>query len=243
MKHYGLIGKSLEHSFSKTWFSKKFEKENLKAEYHNLECPDIQAIVDLLANSKFSGLNVTIPYKEQVMPLLDAVDAEAREIGAVNTIAFQNGKTLGFNTDVFGFHQSIKPFLTSQHERVLILGTGGASKAVAWVLRKIGLEVRFVSRQPSAGVLSYEEVNAYVLRYFRLIVNTTPLGTFPETEQAPAIPYEFLTPDHLLYDLIYNPAETRFLQQGRLKGAATINGLDMLQQQAERSWEIWNSKI
>ena len=200
------------------------------------------------------GLNVTIPYKESVIPFLDELDETAKEIGAVNCIRILDDaaqpsekRLIGYNTDAFGFRQSIKPFLETQHERALILGTGGASKAVHYVLKTIGIDCYFVTRTKiisnqliTKNEFSYEELNEYVMSAFKLIVNTTPVGMYPNVDEAPAIPYEFLTPSHLLYDLVYNPAETEFLKRGKKMGASTLNGLSMLHQQAEEAWRIWN---
>lgn len=242
MLHYGLIGKSLAHSFSKDFFTKKFSDLNLEADYQNFELSAIREVKALFKRGNLNGLNVTIPYKEAVMSFLDEVDPSAEQIGSVNTIAFKNGKTVGYNTDVIGFENSLKPFLEHGMTKALILGTGGASKAVAYVLRKIGLEVLFVSRNPSTDdELSYEECNANAVRWHRLIVNTTPIGTYPDMNESPDIAYEGITSDHLLYDLIYNPKKTRFLEEGENRGAAIQNGLSMLKIQAEKSWEIWNS--
>lgn len=243
MKQYGLIGRSLAHSFSKEYFKKKFSELNLEAEYENFELAEIDEVKNLLERKDLAGLNVTIPYKEAIIPYLDELDTVASLVGSVNTIAFKNGQTIGYNTDVIGFEKSLKPFLEHGMERALILGTGGASKAVAFTLRKIGLDILFVSRNPS-GIkeIAYEDCNANVIKWHKLIVNTTPLGTFPDVEDAPPIAYEGITEDHLLYDLIYNPEKTQFLKEGEKRGASIMNGLSMLKIQAEKSWEIWNSE-
>ena len=243
MKQYGLIGKTLSHSFSKKYFEEKFKRENINAVYENFELNDISQVEGLFSiHSNLCGLNVTIPYKEQIIPYLDEVDEQARKIGAVNTIYIdkETGKMKGYNTDVYGFKQSLKPFLENQHQRALILGTGGASKAVAYVLNELGITTAFVSRTPTAdNQLSYDELNENILASFLLIVNTTPLGTFPNVDEKPTINYDAITPNHLLYDLVYNPAETAFLKEGKKRGALTINGEQMLQLQAEKAWEIW----
>lgn len=243
MKQYGLIGKTLSHSFSKKYFEEKFKRENINAVYENFELNDISQVEGLFSiHSNLCGLNVTIPYKEQIMPYLDEVDEQARKIGAVNTIYIdkETGKMKGYNTDVYGFKQSLKPFLENQHQRALILGTGGASKAVAYVLNELGITTAFVSRTPQLeNQLSYDELNENILASFLLIVNTTPLGTFPNVDEKPTINYDAITPNHLLYDLVYNPAETAFLKEGKKRGALTINGEQMLQLQAEKAWEIW----
>jgi shikimate dehydrogenase len=253
---FGLIGFPLGHSFSKGYFSQKFSKQGITdAEYNNYPLEDIGLLPDLLTqNPAILGLNVTIPYKESVLPFLTSLDETARSVGAVNTIRIRTGvqgiELEGFNTDVYGFRQSIKPFLESHHERALILGTGGASKAVAYVLKEIGVDCYFVSRkaqdETKAGTQKkkhflYSEITEHVLTHFPLIVNTSPLGMFPAIQEKPPIPYEFLSSRHFLYDLIYNPEETAFLREGKQRGALTLNGLSMLQQQAEKAWEIWNS--
>lgn len=244
MNVYGLIGKTLKHSFSQAYFSEKFKKENLKADFKNFELPTIDAFPELIRkNSNISGLSVTIPYKIAIIPYLDAIDAAALEIGSVNSVHVKNGHTTGFNTDVIGFKSSIKPFLEHGMERALILGTGGASKAVAYALRQIGLDVMFVSRTPKHGQLTYSDINENVIKAFRLIVNTTPLGMYPDVDTCPDLPYEYIGNTHLLYDLTYNPPLTEFLRKGKERGAAVINGLSMLHIQAEASWEIWNSDL
>ena len=256
LQSYGLIGYPLSHSFSKKYFTEKFEKENLKDHEYNLfPIEQIEQFPELIKkHTSLKGLNVTIPYKESVIPFLDELNETAKEIGAVNCIKIENDKEtesgkrlIGYNTDAFGFRQSIKPFLETQHEKALILGTGGASKAVHYVLKTIGIDCYFVTRTKiidnqliTKNEFSYEELNEYVISAFKLIVNTTPLGTYPQVAEAPNIPYEFLTPAHLLYDLVYNPAETEFLKRGKKMGASTINGLSMLHQQAEEAWRIWN---
>lgn len=187
------------------------------------------------------GLNVTIPYKEQIIPLLDELDEASLEVGAVNTIRFERGHTIGYNTDVIGFEQSLRPLLDSSHTAALVLGTGGASKAIAFVLRRLGIACRFVSRtKQSDGCLRYEDLDEGIMRITPVIVNTTPVGTAPNTEEAPPIPYEFIGSGHLLYDLVYNPAETLFLRNGKAAGAQVKNGYEMLELQAEASWDIWN---
>lgn len=246
-KQYGLIGKSLKHSFSKSYFEKKFADLNIDAGYKNFEFDTTDELYSFLtalrrnATATMSGLNVTIPYKESIIPFLDDLDDTAKQIGAVNCIQFKNGKLIGHNTDAFGFQQLIKPFFESHHERAIILGTGGASKAVSYVLEQLGVSVIFISRDPKKGnEFSYNEMNENMMRFNKIIVNTTPVGMFPDIDQAPGIPYELLTPQHLVVDLIYNPKETLFMQKAKEHGAKAINGETMLHQQAERSWEIWN---
>ncbi len=246
MTHFGLIGKSLTHSFSKEYFEKKFKELPLKdCVYSNFEINGIEKIKQVLSEtSDLKGLNVTIPYKESVIPFLDELSAEAKEIGAVNCIKIQNNKLIGYNTDVYGFAQSIKPFLDTNHQRALILGTGGASKAVAQALKKIGVEIYFVTSstvKKTENTFFYSELNEMVMNAFKLIVNTTPLGTFPNMNECPRLPYEYFTPQHLAYDLIYNPEQTLFLKKAKEKGSIIVNGLSMLQLQAEKSWEIWQS--
>jgi len=258
VRYYGLIGFPLTHSFSGNYFAGKFKKEGITdASYDLYPLEDVNAFADLLKHKpELTGLNVTIPYKETIIPFLHELDETARAIGAVNTILISKGSDSvnalilkGYNTDVYGFRQSIKPFLESHHERALILGTGGASKAVAYVLRNIGVDCYFVSREkktlnpertPDSKHFVYGEINEYVMKHFPLIINTTPVGMYPAVDNCPALPYEFITPSHFLFDLIYNPEETRFLAEGRKRGALTLNGLSMLQQQAEKAWEIWN---
>jgi shikimate dehydrogenase len=242
MKRFGLIGEKLSYSFSKDYFQKKFTNLQIQATYENFEIAEIEEVRNLLSTGNLSGLNVTIPYKESVIPFLDEIDPTYREVGSVNTIKFKDGKTIGYNTDVIGFENSIKPFLEHGMDRALILGTGGASKAVAYVLKKIGLDLLFVSRNPSSqNEISYEACNSNAVEWHRLIVNTTPVGTSPNISQAPPIAYEGITDSHLLYDLIYNPQKTQFLKEGEKRGASIQNGLSMLKIQAEKSWDIWNS--
>jgi len=243
MTNFGLIGRSLSHSFSKTYFDKKFKENGLTDHnYQNFELETIEEFKKVLATENLRGLNITNPYKEDIIPFLDALSPEAKEIGAVNCIKIENNKTTGYNTDAYGFGQSIKPFLDTTHERALILGTGGASKAVAYSLKKIGVEIFFVSSsaKKNANTFFYNEINERVMDAFKLIINTTPLGLFPKIDESPALPYHLFTDKHLAYDLIYNPEQTAFLKQAKEKGATTINGLSMLHLQAEKSWEIWS---
>jgi len=240
MKRYGLIGRSLGHSFSKSFFEKFFQEHSLSASYENIELTSVDQITSLF-NKDFAGLNVTIPYKEDVIPYLDDLSKEASAIGAVNVIAFENGKSIGYNTDAFGFHQSIKPFLTNMHERAIIFGTGGASKAVEHVLKSLGVDVVFVSRNPiGEKQFGYDQVNDHMLRACKLLVNCTPVGTYPTIDESLEIPFQFLTKDHLVVDLIYNPEKTKFLRLSEENGAMILNGQSMLKQQALKAWEIWN---
>ena len=243
MPHFGLIGKSLQHSFSKQYFTEKFKKLNLSDnDYELIELPAIDSSFgDLLRSGKYQGLNVTIPYKQEVIPFLDGLSEEAEAIGAVNTISFQENKVIGHNTDAYGFHRSIKPFLAYQHERALVLGTGGASKAVIYILKSLGIQYMKVSRNPQAAdEIAYDQLNDNAVNFSRLIINCTPLGTFPKVEEFPNIPYAGISEQHLLVDLIYNPAETQFMAKGKAQGATVLNGYDMLVHQAEKAWEIWN---
>ncbi|MFM7006842.1 MAG: shikimate dehydrogenase family protein [Flavobacteriales bacterium] len=239
-KHYGLIGKTLAHSFSASFFKDYFEKNNIDAQYSNFELAAIEDIQTLF-NQGLSGLNVTFPYKESVIPFLDRLDESAAQIGAVNVIAFENGEKVGYNTDAYGFAQSIKPFLTFEHERALIFGTGGASKAVAHVFKQIGLDVFYISRNSheASGVFSYEHINNHMLHACKVLVNCTPIGTFPNVTECIELPFEHLTPAHLVIDLVYNPAETELMKRAKKQGAAVMNGLSMLQHQALKSYEIW----
>jgi shikimate dehydrogenase len=241
MPEFGLVGKTLGHSFSKNYFEEKFQKEGLDHTFRNFELPEIEAIQDIFSIPDLKGFSVTIPYKEQIIPFLDSLSEEAAAIGAVNCVSIQNGKKTGYNTDAFGFHQMIKPFLTNEHERAIILGTGGASKAVASVFKNIGLDVIWISRNPKKEKeFPYEAMNEHMLRACKVIVNCTPLGTFPDVDACVPFPFEFLTDKHLCIDLIYNPEETKFLRESRLNGATTLNGLSMLKEQANKAWEIWN---
>jgi shikimate dehydrogenase len=243
MRRFGLLGRKLEHSFSQRFFTEKFGREQLDAEYVNFEIPEIGDVRAILDNEGFSGLNVTIPYKEAIIPYLDELSNEAKAIGAVNTITFRDGKTTGYNTDAFGFHQSIKPFLTNKHERALVLGTGGASKAVAYVFKSIGVDVIYVSRTPNGEKqFPYDAINEHMLRACKVVVNCTPVGMFPHTADCVPFPFVHLTEEHLVVDLIYNPEQTRFLQQSAAHGATTLNGLSMLKEQALKAWDIWNPK-
>lgn len=246
-KKYGLIGYPLKHSFSIGYFNEKFTSEGLNAEYLNFEIPTIEEFPEVVEKDpNLCGLNVTIPYKEQVIPFLDELDKDtAATIGAVNVIKIirQKGKTklVGYNSDILGFTQSIEPLLKESHRKALILGTGGASKAVFHGLKRLGVEGQYVSRiKRSADTLTYEELTPEVMAEHTVIVNCTPLGMFPQTDTCPDIPYDSLTSDYILYDLIYNPGETLFMKKGKEQGATVVNGLEMLLLQAFASWEIWN---
>ena len=248
MQKYGLLGYPLGHSFSKNYFNQKFEAENIDAKYVNFEIPNIRDIKNVLKeNPELRGLNVTLPYKEQVIPYLDDLDEDARAIGAVNVIKFTKGhfgktKLIGYNSDVIGFMRSIEPFLNDTHRKALILGTGGASKAVFHGLKQLGVEATLVSRKQKDHCITYEDITQDTMREYTVIVNTTPLGMFPNVNSCPNIPYNELTPDHLLYDLLYNPDETLFMKKGKEKGAVVKNGLEMLLLQAFAAWEIWQKE-
>jgi shikimate dehydrogenase len=240
---FGLIGKNIDYSFSKTYFSEKFERENLFHSYENFDIPSIEQFPKIISETpNLKGLNVTIPYKEEVIRFLNDLDETAQKIGAVNTIKIsENGKLKGFNTDFYGFQKSIENFLPLKKKTALILGTGGASKAIAYALENLGFDFKFVSRKENSNSINYQSLNQALIENHLLIVNCTPLGTFPNIHEYPPIPYVFITENHLLFDLIYNPAETEFLKQGKIQGAKTANGLKMLELQAEKAWEIWNS--
>lgn len=240
IKQYGLIGKSLSHSFSQAYFTEKFNTLNINAVYNNIEV-DTSEDLSLVFNTDLAGANVTIPYKTSIIPYLDALDETASAVGAVNTIKFENTKKIGYNTDTYGFKQLIKPFFKSHHERALILGTGGASKAVAFVLENLGVNVIYVSRNPKGeNQFPYEAINENMIAFNGVIVNTTPVGMYPNIEECIALPYHALTDKHLVIDLIYNPKETLFLTKAKQQKATILNGLTMLHQQAEKAWEIWN---
>lgn len=250
---YGLIGKDIGYSFSRSFFKAKFEKENIAASYQNLDCKDIEAIKNYLADTRIQGFNVTIPYKEVVIPLLDDLDEDARAIGAVNTIKrMPDGTLKGYNTDFIGFRESLvnseegSMFKIALREskiklNALILGTGGASKAIVYALTKMGVNCQYISRKRTANAITYNDIDEDLMKNTWLIVNCTPLGTFPDINQTPDIPFDFITLSHIVYDLIYNPSETLFLREAKERGATTFNGLPMLEGQANASWKIWQS--
>lgn len=248
---YGLIGFPLIHSFSKTFFNQKFQAESIRARYDNFEIASIDLFPALLADTpSLAGLNVTIPYKEKVIPYLDDIDPLAARAGAVNVIKIirdkrgkllENRRLVGFNSDVAGFTDSIRPLITDSRHRALVLGTGGAAKAVCVGLDMLDVEAQLVSRTRRPGVLAYADLTPEIIASHKVIVNTTPLGMYPHVDEAPAIPYEALTADHLCYDLLYNPDVTLFMKKARANGAEVKNGLEMLLLQAFLSWEIWNS--
>jgi shikimate dehydrogenase len=239
-RKFGLIGQKLGHSFSKDYFTAKFQTHAIPATYSNFELDVIEDVQRVL-QSDIIGFNVTIPYKTSIIPYLDGIVGAAAEIGAVNTVKRVGSKWIGYNTDVFGFRQMIKPYFKSHHERAMILGTGGASKAVAHVLEHLGVDLINISRSPHGeNQYGYNDINENMIRFNGIIVNTTPIGTWPDIASFPAIPYDFLTNNHLVIDLIYNPEETVFLNKARAAGAVILNGKTMLHQQAEEAWRIWN---
>jgi shikimate dehydrogenase len=244
IKKFGLVGKNIDYSFSKNYFSEKFINEALKNHaYVNFDFSSIEGFTKLLKEGPIlAGLNITIPYKKEVIPFLDRITKDAQTIGAVNTIVWEkDGTTTGQNTDHVGFQKALEEISNKPPEKALILGTGGASGAIKFVLNKMGCEVQFVSRQPKQNILNYGALDKSKMDEVDLIVNTTPLGTFPDIEKMPPIPYQWITKKHLLFDLIYNPEETTFMKLGKSKGAKTTNGYKMLIYQAEKSWELWNS--
>ena len=249
IQRFGLIGYPLSHSFSEKYFAAKFAAEGiLGCAYRNYPIPEIAHLEGLLDDEPaLRGLNVTIPYKERIIPYLDEIDGEARDVGAVNTVKITRAggrlKLKGYNTDVYGFRESLYPILEGRNDQALILGTGGASKAVAYVLDQLGIKYQFVSRKYTPGQLQYRDLCLAIIKNVTVIINTTPLGTYPDTSSFPDIPYDILTPEHLLYDLVYNPPETAFLRLGKQKGARIKNGREMLELQAERSWEIWTGDL
>lgn len=247
MDKYGLIGYPLGHSFSLDFFNEKFENEGINAQYENFEISSIENLPEIIdTHQDLCGLNVTSPYKEQVMSYLDAISPEARSIGAVNVVKVihKGNKTIlrGFNTDAIGFRKSIEPILERFHKKALILGTGGAAKAVAYGLKALGIDTQYVSRTDRKGCMRYEQITPETIEEYNVIVNCTPCGMYPHTEEYPKLPYEAMDNHTLLYDLIYNPDETLFLKKGKEQGTIIKNGLEMLLLQAFASWELWNEK-
>lgn len=247
MDKYGLIGYPLGHSFSISYFNEKFQNEGIDAVYENFEIPQIENLVEVLnVNPELKGLNVTIPYKEKVLNYLDNVSPEARAIGAVNVIKVDhNGNDItltGYNSDVIGFTKSIEPMLQRYHKKALILGTGGASKAINYGLKSLGLETVYVSRYERPGTICYKDITPEVVKEYNVIVNCTPVGMFPKTDKCPDLPYEAMDNHTILYDLIYNPDETLFMNRGKQYGATVKNGLEMLLLQAFASWDFWNKE-
>ncbi len=247
LKRLGLIGYPLTHSFSKNYFTQKFEREGIPDfNYELYPLENIAAFPELIQKTEdLQGLNVTIPYKQSVIPFLDEIDEEAREVGAVNCIKIEKGKLKGYNTDVYGFEHALSPFIGKDKKEIkaLVLGNGGAAKAVTFVLKKLHIPALIVERRTSAGSLTYEDLTSEIIHTNRLIIQTTPLGMTPDVRSSPLIPYAALTPRHFLYDLVYNPEETVFLKKGKNCGAQVQNGLSMLHLQAERAWKIWNRPL
>ncbi|GAA4231694.1 shikimate dehydrogenase [Postechiella marina] len=243
MHKLGLLGKNISYSFSRNYFKNKFEKENItNVLYENFDIENISFFASIIKNTEgLKGMNVTIPYKEAVMPYLDKLDKKAEAIGAVNTIKItKKGKLVGYNTDCYGFKKSIINHLKPNHKSALILGTGGASKAIMYTLKNLNIECHYVSRKASKGVsFTYDTLTAEDVEKHNIIINCTPLGTFPDVDVCPNIPYSTISNQHILFDLIYNPEETKFLRLGKQKNAVTINGANMLKLQAEKSWSIW----
>lgn len=243
MRKFGLLGKNISYSFSKKYFEEKFQALDIDASYENFDLPTILEIRELLdENPELEGFNVTIPYKEQIIPFLDSLDPIAMEIGAVNTVKIsKSGRLQGYNTDYFGFCEAIFPLLKPEYEKALILGTGGASKAIAYGLESFQIEPTYVSRKEGSFFQhSYQQLDQHIMEDHLVIVNCTPLGTSPNTSEFPPIPIEFITENHLIFDLIYNPAVTKLMSLSAKKGASVSNGLKMLEQQAEKAWKIWN---
>ena len=237
---YGLIGKNINYSFSKAYFLKKFKKDQIiDSDYLNFDIETIDLIEDIFKTNKLSGLNVTIPYKEKIIPFIDELSPVAKEIGSVNTICFDNSKKIGHNTDIFGFDKTLSEINIDNIKHALVLGTGGASKAIRYVLSKRKINYTLVSRNKKEDSILYNDLDANLFNQNLLIINSTPLGTYPSIEEFPDIPYKYIDSKHILYDLVYNPIETAFMKKGKEKGARVINGLKMLEYQAEKSWELW----
>ncbi|MGN6531888.1 MAG: shikimate dehydrogenase family protein [Ginsengibacter sp.] len=247
MNIYGLIGKTLHHSFSRRYFSEKFRSENLTdSQYRNFEIKNLsEEIPELKNNAELKGLNVTIPYKTEILPFLNDISEECREINACNCIKISGGKWIGYNTDITGFEKSFVPFLKPFQQKALILGTGGASNAVAFVLKKLNIDFLKVSRAKnlSDSVISYEDISEETMKDFQIVINTTPAGTFPNVDECPPVPYQFVTDRHYFFDLIYNPSKSLFLSLAEKHGAFIENGDKMLMIQAEESWRIWQSSV
>lgn len=242
MRRFGLIGRTLKHSFSKTYFEKKFAGEGIRdCSYDNFELSSIEELPNLIAkNSDLVGLNVTIPYKEDVLPFLHSKNEVVTAIGACNCIKVVNSKLCGYNTDAVAFKNSLQKQLKAFHKSALVLGSGGASKAIQYALKELSIDYLLVSRNKKENHLGYEDIGEDRIKAHQIIINTTPLGMFPNVDEAPPIPYNLLSSQHLLYDLVYNPSKTKFLSLGQEKGAQIINGYEMLLAQAEESWKIWN---
>ncbi len=242
MRLFGLLGYPLTHSFSQKYFTEKFQQLGISnAAYENFSIPDIKELTSILVDQNgLEGFNITIPYKKAVIDFLDELSEPVKKMGACNCVKIHEGKLIGFNTDIVGFKKSLQPFLKPVHQKALILGTGGASAAVEYVFQELGISYQFVSRNASDEAISYQSLTKEILESHKLIINTTPLGMYPNLDACPEIPYQYLTTDHHLFDLIYNPTETRFLTLGKERGASIQNGYEMLILQAEESWRIWN---
>ena len=243
MRHFGLIGKSLGHSFSAKFFNGKFKAEQIDADYQLFEIEDVATIDNLIKEYNLEGFNVTIPYKETIIPHLDGLTKEAHEIGAVNCVVIKNGQKIGHNTDLTGIEASLHWLDIDSNPKVLILGTGGASKAVQYALKKRGIEFMVVSRSEERGDVTYDTLTADIIADHKLIINTTPVGMSPDVENAPTIDYSAIGAEHRLFDLVYNPAKTQFLARGEERGAKTMGGMLMLQTQAIASWHLWNERV
>ena len=244
MTRYGLVGRNISYSFSRGYFAEKFRREKIAAEYVNFDLQQLSQFSELLKQQQeLGGLNVTIPYKEEILPFLDELDPEAKAIGAVNTIKIlKDGRLKGYNTDHTGFSQAVKPFLREQHKKALVLGTGGASKAILYALKILNINTTSVSRNPGKDQLSYEQLDREVIEENTIIINCTPLGTYPNVAECPPIPLENITSRHLVFDLIYNPPVTKLMELCKINGATVVNGQKMLELQAEKAWEIWSQK-
>ena len=241
MRQFGLIGRNISYSFSKSYFADKFINENIvDAVYNVFDLQQIDEVEKVFATEGLVGFNVTIPYKQEIIPFLDELSPEAKAIGAVNTVLIKNGKRIGHNTDCYGFHHSILPLLDSHHKKALVLGNGGAAKAVFYILDELNIAYKIVSRTTLENQFTYDDLDKEIISQHQIIINCSPVGTFPNIENAPLLPYQFISEKHLLYDLIYNPPVTKFLENGQNNGAKIKNGHEMLVLQAEKAWKIWN---
>ena len=241
MRQFGLIGRNISYSFSKSYFAEKFKNENIvDAVYNVFDLQQIDEVEKVFATEGLVGFNVTIPYKQEIIPFLDELSPEAKAIGAVNTVLIKNGKRIGHNTDCYGFHHSILPLLDSHHKKALVLGNGGAAKAVFYILDELNIAYKIVSRTTLENQFTYDDLDEEIISQHQIIINCSPVGTFPNIENAPLLPYQFISEKHLLYDLIYNPPVTKFLENGQNNGAKIKNGHEMLVLQAEKAWKIWN---
>jgi shikimate dehydrogenase len=241
MRQFGLIGRNISYSFSKSYFAEKFKNENIvDAVYNVFDLQEIDEVEKVFETEGLVGFNVTIPYKQDIIKYLDELSTEAEKIGAVNTVLIKNGKRIGHNTDCYGFHHSILSFIKKHHNKALVLGNGGAAKAVFYILDELNINYKIVSRNPIENQFSYDDISDEIITEYPIVINCSPVGTFPNVENAPLLPYSSLSDKHLLYDLIYNPPMTKFLENGQKRGAQIKNGHEMLVLQAEKAWEIWN---